>query len=88
MTSSVGSSSAHIDFAASYEGFRNQMSMERGAEDSSPASHNLAMKTLDAIHAPPGRMYDKKGDSHTPLDGLAKSVVEGVVEGLKLKNLG
>jgi len=74
------------NLAASYDGFRKLMSEEKETPDGSPASYDLAKKTLDAIHTPPGRMYDKKGEVYTPLDGLAKSVVDGVVEALKLKN--
>ena len=69
------------DLAASYGGFRKLMSEEKPA--GSPASYDLAQQTLAAIHAPPGRMYDKKGEAYTPAEGLINSVVERVTEVLK-----
>lgn len=74
------------NLAATYDGFRKLMSLER--PDGSPASYDLAQQTLAALHAPPGRMYDTKGEVHTPAEGLVHSVAERVVELLKQKPEG
>jgi hypothetical protein len=73
------------NLAASYDGFRKLMSEERATADSSPASYDLAMKTLDAINAPPGRMYDKKGEANTPAESLINTIVDRVVDRLPRK---
>lgn len=66
------------NLAATYDGFRKLMSQEK--PDGSPASYDLAQQTLAALHAPPGRMYDTKGEVYTPAEGLVHSVAERVVE--------
>lgn len=71
------------NLAATYDGFRKLMSQEK--PDGSPASYDLAQQTLAALHSPPGRMYDTKGEVYTPAEGLVHSVAERVVELLKQK---
>ena len=68
------------DLAASYDGFRKLMSDERETADGSPASYALAMRMLEAINAPPGRMYDKKGEAYTPAESVINAIVERVTE--------
>jgi hypothetical protein len=69
------------NLAATYDGFRKLMSEEK--PNGSPASYDLAQQTLAAIHAPPGRMYDKKGEVYTPAEGVIHSLAERVVELMK-----
>jgi hypothetical protein len=71
------------NLAATYDGFRKLMSEEK--PDGSPASYDLAQQTLAAIHAPPGRMYENKGEVHTPAEGLVHAIADRVADMLKQK---
>lgn len=62
------------DLAATYEGFRKQMSEETFG--SGAASYDLAQQTLATIHAEPGRMYDSKREVYTPAEGFINAVAE------------